>query len=186
MTRTCSRCDANYYGFHTGQGCVECNCNASGSADLQCDRNGVCPCKNSTNGDKCDMCRENFFNFTSEGCQYVLMMKMHSIAPHFFMFDILFQQSANYAVVKKNQLISFISPFNEHSIMVIVIFGQSIMVYYQLTKGRLCDCYIPFQLYCWMKRKFAGNYTLLRMDWNRLYCFFFIKTTFLFQMVAFE
>lgn len=101
VTRTCSRCDANYYGFHTGQGCVECNCNASGSADLQCDRNGVCPCKNSTTGAKCDTCRENFFNFTSEGCQYVLMMKMHSIAPHFFMFDILFQQSANYAVVKK-------------------------------------------------------------------------------------
>lgn len=101
------------------------------------------------------------------------------------MFDILFQQSANYAVVKK-KLISFISPFNEHSIVAIVIFGQSIMVYHQLTKGRLCDCYIPFQLYCWMKRKFADNYTLLRMDWNRLYCFFFIKTPFLFHMVAFE
>ena len=43
-----------------------------------------------------------------------------------YMFDILFQQSANYAVIK-NQSISFISPFNEHNIMVIAIFGQSII-----------------------------------------------------------
>lgn len=69
VTRTCGRCNASYFGFHTGKGCVECRCNISGSADLQCDSSGVCTCKNSTSGKKCDMCRENFFNFTSEGCQ---------------------------------------------------------------------------------------------------------------------
>lgn len=70
VTRTCSRCNATYYDFQSGQGCVECKCNASGSSDLQCDDvSGVCPCKNSTTGSKCDMCRKNFFNFTSEGCQ---------------------------------------------------------------------------------------------------------------------
>ena len=52
---------------------TECACNPAGSADLQCDENGDCPCKagfgkNVTEdgliiGGKCDACLPNYFGY---------------------------------------------------------------------------------------------------------------------------
>jgi hypothetical protein len=70
--RVCDHCKQHHYGIHTGQGCTSCNCNPTGSLNLTCDDvTGKCYCKpgvEDVSTDKCDICQQNYFNFTEEGC----------------------------------------------------------------------------------------------------------------------
>ena len=44
--------------------CQPCNCDANGSASLQCDNHGKCTCKRSSiTGDKCDESVPGYYNF---------------------------------------------------------------------------------------------------------------------------
>jgi laminin gamma 1 len=48
-----------HYGF-SSDGCKECDCDPTGSTDLQCDLvNGQCPCRDKVEGRRCDRCMEN-------------------------------------------------------------------------------------------------------------------------------
>ena len=70
---TCDCCAPQYYGLGLGSqavsGCLPCNCHPTGSADLQCDDSGQCPCLPGVTGAACDQCLQGYFNFTSNGCQ---------------------------------------------------------------------------------------------------------------------
>lgn len=44
-----------------------CECSTVGSADLQCNEDGYCECKEGVLGVKCDECQENYFDISS-GC----------------------------------------------------------------------------------------------------------------------
>lgn len=44
-----------------------CNCDPTGSLDLQCDPYGYCPCRPNVDGRRCDYCQENKYNI-SAGC----------------------------------------------------------------------------------------------------------------------
>ncbi len=48
-----------HYGF-SPDGCKLCECDPTGSTDMQCDRiTGQCPCRDKVEGRKCDRCMEN-------------------------------------------------------------------------------------------------------------------------------
>lgn len=68
--RTCNACIKDFYGIESKLGCRDCLCNKNGSLSSQCRQDGQCLCHNSTVGFKCDRCRENYFNFTKNGCRY--------------------------------------------------------------------------------------------------------------------
>ncbi len=52
----------------TGAGCELCQCNTAGSNHSQCDDYGMCQCKSTIGGDKCDICQEGYFQFSENGC----------------------------------------------------------------------------------------------------------------------
>ena len=52
------RCKENHWNFSSGEGCEACDCDPSGSTDMQCDiMNGQCPCRNNmgAEGRKCNL-----------------------------------------------------------------------------------------------------------------------------------
>eukprot|EP00092_Neocalanus_flemingeri_P012243 GFUD01013199.1.p1 GENE.GFUD01013199.1~~GFUD01013199.1.p1 ORF type:complete len:1692 (+),score=371.26 GFUD01013199.1:452-5527(+) len=54
------------------QPCEPCDCDPTGSTDLQCSIDGKCQCKPGVTGDKCDRCEANYWNFPEEadaGCE---------------------------------------------------------------------------------------------------------------------
>ncbi|ERL95703.1 hypothetical protein D910_00137, partial [Dendroctonus ponderosae] len=62
----CDHCEARKYGF-SSDGCLECDCDAIGSKDLQCDTTGQCPCLDNVEGRRCDKCKENKYD-RHRGC----------------------------------------------------------------------------------------------------------------------
>ena len=42
---------------------LECECNAEGSVDLNCDAEGKCTCKENITGDKCDEVVPGYYDF---------------------------------------------------------------------------------------------------------------------------
>lgn len=64
----CERCKENYY-ERADAICINCNCDRTGSRNLQCDRQGKCQCKPGVTGDKCDRCELNHYDFGSYGCR---------------------------------------------------------------------------------------------------------------------
>ncbi|XP_071948026.1 laminin subunit alpha-1-like [Antedon mediterranea] len=64
----CHGCLNYYYGYDTGVGCLPCNCNENGVDNLQCDQYGMCICKSTVGGYKCDSCLIGFYNFSAIGC----------------------------------------------------------------------------------------------------------------------
>eukprot|EP00795_Rhopilema_esculentum_P010926 gene10926-19760_t len=68
----CDMCKPLFFNF-TATGCSPCNCDTSGSTNLQCDLQlGNCSCKSNTEGTKCDRCTANTYNLqanNSFGCQ---------------------------------------------------------------------------------------------------------------------
>lgn len=55
----CESCLPKHYGF-SNEGCKECDCDPTGSTDLQCDLvTGQCPCRDKVEGRRCDRCMEN-------------------------------------------------------------------------------------------------------------------------------
>jgi coxsackievirus/adenovirus receptor len=65
----CERCRDNYYRRNSAQRCQRCNCNPTGSQNLQCDIRGVCQCKPGVTGEKCDRCQANYDDFGPAGCR---------------------------------------------------------------------------------------------------------------------
>uniref|UniRef100_A0A2A4JWY1 Laminin subunit gamma-1 n=1 Tax=Heliothis virescens TaxID=7102 RepID=A0A2A4JWY1_HELVI len=64
----CERCKENFF-QGSGEICLPCNCNPTGSRSLQCNAEGKCQCKPGVTGDKCDVCAPNHYEFTSQGCK---------------------------------------------------------------------------------------------------------------------
>ena len=57
----CDQSEPGYFGFPEP---TECNCNAEGSFDQNCENaSGKCTCKEHVVGDKCDQCALGFFGF---------------------------------------------------------------------------------------------------------------------------
>ena len=57
--KQCDTCMPKHYGF-SDKGCNECDCDPTGSTDLQCDLvTGQCPCRDKVEGRRCDRCMEN-------------------------------------------------------------------------------------------------------------------------------
>ena len=71
--RMCGRCQVNYFGLTSGNGCEPCNCNTTGSKNATCDDvTGKCFCRPGVEDektDKCDSCKTDYFNFTETGCR---------------------------------------------------------------------------------------------------------------------
>ncbi|KAH9630190.1 hypothetical protein HF086_000750 [Spodoptera exigua] len=64
----CERCKENFF-QGSGDICLPCNCNPTGSRSLQCNAEGKCQCKPGVTGDKCDVCAPNHYEFTNQGCK---------------------------------------------------------------------------------------------------------------------
>ena len=60
---------ANTYGFNNVTGCLACNCNPSGSLQLQCNESGICSCRNQSIGARCDACQADYFGLPVRTCQ---------------------------------------------------------------------------------------------------------------------
>ncbi|XP_064646434.1 laminin-like protein epi-1 [Lineus longissimus] len=71
--RVCDQCDVNHYGYTyvaNITGCVDCKCNAAGSASLQCDLDtGICNCHLNASGDKCGLCAFGSWGLPYQQCQ---------------------------------------------------------------------------------------------------------------------
>ncbi|XP_047665497.1 laminin subunit gamma-3 [Tachysurus fulvidraco] len=65
----CERCRENFYRSSALFPCNNCNCNTMGSVSLQCDEEGVCLCRPSVTGAKCDICRPGFHSLGPGGCR---------------------------------------------------------------------------------------------------------------------
>lgn len=73
----CEICKPNHYispvkDAFGRQPCEACDCDPTGSTDLQCSIDGKCQCKPGVTGDKCDRCEANYWNFPEEadpGCE---------------------------------------------------------------------------------------------------------------------
>jgi len=73
----CEVCKPNHYispikDTFGRQPCEACDCDPTGSTDLQCSVDGKCQCKPGVTGDKCDRCEANYWNFPEEadpGCE---------------------------------------------------------------------------------------------------------------------
>ncbi|KAK3731434.1 hypothetical protein QZH41_013619, partial [Actinostola sp. cb2023] len=67
--RVCDNCNATFWGWNSTTGCKACNCDKTGSRDLQCNlTNGICSCEPGVHLDKCTECQDEFKNFSSLGC----------------------------------------------------------------------------------------------------------------------
>ncbi|KAJ8261358.1 hypothetical protein COCON_G00170810 [Conger conger] len=49
--------------------CLPCNCSVLGSSSLQCGNDGVCHCRQSVTGEKCDKCQPGFHSLGPAGCR---------------------------------------------------------------------------------------------------------------------
>ncbi|XP_062845266.1 laminin subunit gamma-3 [Trichomycterus rosablanca] len=64
----CERCRENFYRSSPLLPCSNCSCNIMGSLSLQCDEEGVCPCRPSMTGTKCDACKPGYHSLSPGGC----------------------------------------------------------------------------------------------------------------------
>lgn len=69
----CERCRDNFFRLTPSDDCQPCNCDAVGSASLQCDSTGQCICKPGVTGVKCDKCAADNFGFSQTGCRWVIV-----------------------------------------------------------------------------------------------------------------
>ena len=74
---SCQDCMQGFYGNATEEAgvCLSCDCNVIGTMldgnnqPLPCDTTtGQCPCKEGVTGRQCDLCSDDFFNLTRDGC----------------------------------------------------------------------------------------------------------------------
>ncbi|KAG5834495.1 hypothetical protein ANANG_G00262110 [Anguilla anguilla] len=65
----CERCKDNFYRISQEDGCLPCNCSILGSSSLQCGNDGVCHCRQSVTGEKCDNCQAGFHSLGPAGCR---------------------------------------------------------------------------------------------------------------------
>uniref|UniRef100_A0A8B9L850 Laminin subunit gamma-3 n=1 Tax=Astyanax mexicanus TaxID=7994 RepID=A0A8B9L850_ASTMX len=65
----CEHCRDNFYRPSPLLPCYNCSCNTMGSASLQCDEEGVCACRPSVMGLKCDVCKAGFHSLSPGGCR---------------------------------------------------------------------------------------------------------------------
>ncbi|KAL7834633.1 hypothetical protein SRHO_G00288800 [Serrasalmus rhombeus] len=65
----CERCRENFYRPSPQLPCYNCSCNTMGSVSLQCDEEGVCACRLSVMGVKCDFCKAGFHSLGPGGCR---------------------------------------------------------------------------------------------------------------------
>ena len=68
----CEQCLPNHYINKRTNRCTACNCDETGSEDLQCDEDGQCLCKPGVTGQFCDRCEDNYYDFSVYGCRLVL------------------------------------------------------------------------------------------------------------------
>lgn len=61
-------CEIGYAQYELG--CISCNCNINGSILNACDPlSGQCSCKEGVSGLKCDICEDNYYGLTHDGCK---------------------------------------------------------------------------------------------------------------------
>ncbi|KAM4876487.1 laminin subunit gamma-3 [Thomomys bottae] len=65
----CEHCQDSFYRWDPRTPCQPCNCHPAGSLSLQCDHAGICPCKPTVTGWKCDRCRPGFHALSEGGCR---------------------------------------------------------------------------------------------------------------------
>ncbi|KAJ3604809.1 hypothetical protein NHX12_026861, partial [Muraenolepis orangiensis] len=65
----CESCRENHYRASPHDACLPCNCNVDGSEDLRCDAEGVCVCRATVTGAKCDTCQAGFHSLGPGGCR---------------------------------------------------------------------------------------------------------------------
>ena len=67
----CEQCLPNHYINKNTNRCTACNCDETGSEDLQCDEDGQCLCKPGVTGQRCDRCEDNYYDLSIYGCRFV-------------------------------------------------------------------------------------------------------------------
>ncbi|XP_060569790.1 laminin subunit gamma-1-like, partial [Ruditapes philippinarum] len=65
----CEECLPNHYIEQRTNRCTACNCDPTGSEDLQCNDQGQCQCKPGVTGQRCDRCEDNYYDFGIYGCR---------------------------------------------------------------------------------------------------------------------
>ncbi|KAM9633189.1 laminin subunit alpha-1 [Trichechus inunguis] len=66
--RQCDQCSSGYYGWHTGLGCLPCNCSTAGAVSDACTDEGHCHCVPGVAGERCDRCARGFYAYRDGGC----------------------------------------------------------------------------------------------------------------------
>ncbi|XP_041048727.1 laminin subunit gamma-3 [Carcharodon carcharias] len=65
----CEACKEHFYRSNAVEACQPCNCSVMGSLSLQCDQDGVCVCKATVRGKKCDQCERGHHSLSEGGCR---------------------------------------------------------------------------------------------------------------------
>uniref|UniRef100_A0A4W5K5N4 Laminin, gamma 3 n=1 Tax=Hucho hucho TaxID=62062 RepID=A0A4W5K5N4_9TELE len=74
----CERCKENHYRRSPQDLCSPCDCNTIGSVSLQCGAQGMCTCRPSVTGEKCDTCQSGFHSLSPGGCRYATHPHTHN------------------------------------------------------------------------------------------------------------
>ena len=67
----CEQCLPNHYINKRTNRCTPCNCDETGSEDLQCNEDGQCLCKPGVTGQRCERCEDNYYDLSIYGCRFV-------------------------------------------------------------------------------------------------------------------
>ncbi|KAF5273327.1 hypothetical protein FQR65_LT04750 [Abscondita terminalis] len=68
--RNCDQCEDGYFNIISGEGCLQCNCDAVGSINRTCNINtGQCFCREGVTGLRCDQCEAYRYGFSLDGCK---------------------------------------------------------------------------------------------------------------------
>ncbi|XP_037654235.1 laminin subunit gamma-3 isoform X2 [Choloepus didactylus] len=65
----CERCQELFFRWDRRTPCQPCDCHPAGSLHLQCDDSGICACKPTVTGWKCDRCLPGFHSLSEGGCR---------------------------------------------------------------------------------------------------------------------
>ncbi|XP_070614585.1 laminin subunit gamma-3 isoform X2 [Erythrolamprus reginae] len=79
--RECTHCLEGYFDLQPGVGCRSCQCNPKGAQSNICHPiTGQCICHPGVAGLSCDQCQNEFFGFSSQGCQVCNCSQIGSVS----------------------------------------------------------------------------------------------------------
>ncbi|XP_049813403.1 laminin subunit gamma-1-like isoform X2 [Schistocerca nitens] len=76
----CERCRHGFWAPGARAACRPCRCHPLGSKSQQCNSQGQCICKPGVTGNKCDKCKDNYYDLSNGGCKPCICNEAGSVA----------------------------------------------------------------------------------------------------------